>query len=167
MTCTLCLYSFLFYFQPWPPVWNFILKDSFVWMSLQLHIAWLLESSSDFTKDPYSHPPLHWTSPFSISMDVLRWAPHAFQWVPIDSFGAFLFSGLWDTLFPLAFSCTDPATTQLLWLWVFIFTHLCFLVHGETLPFAWLVNVIREFLVLPSSFCLYVGIWRIKLINLG
>lgn len=58
MTCTLCLYSFLFYFQPWPPVWNFILKDSFVWMSLQLHIAWLLESSSDFTKDPYSHPPV-------------------------------------------------------------------------------------------------------------
>lgn len=63
MRYTLHLHSFLFYFQQLPPVWNFVLKDRFVWLFLQLHMAWLFESFLEFTKDSYTHLLLHWTTP--------------------------------------------------------------------------------------------------------
>lgn len=102
---------------------------------------------------------------FTISVDVLK-ALHAFQWVSIGCWWLSCSPVCKTFRFPLAFSCTDLATTRLLQLWLFISIHLCFQVCGDTLPFGWLVNVIYEFWGLASSFRFYVGIWRIKRINL-
>lgn len=85
----------------------------------------LLESFSDFTKDACTHHLLHWTTP-SVSATLLKWAHHAFPVTLLAVCGLSCSQVCQTLLFPSASSCTDPDTTQLLWLWAFISSHLYF-----------------------------------------